>query len=80
MAPNQTLAPLSSLVHHRDSHAPGKGPTAVPKPARELHNGDSQPAAKPALPAAAHQADDVDTDGEIDVDNCDDRECQNQNK
>ncbi|KAF7665705.1 hypothetical protein LDENG_00135240 [Lucifuga dentata] len=73
VAPNLSLAPLSSLLHHRDSHAPGRGPAAVSKQARELYNGDSQPAAKPALPATAHPADDMDTDGEIDVDDCDDR-------
>ncbi|XP_075996952.1 v-ski avian sarcoma viral oncogene homolog b isoform X2 [Genypterus blacodes] len=68
----------SEADRDRDSHAPGRGPAAVPKPARELHNGDSQPAVKPALPAATaaaatHQAEDMDTDGEIDVDDCDDR-------
>ncbi len=75
-APNLTLAPLAPLVHPRDSHAPGRGPAAISRPLQELHNGDTQPAAKPAPSGTASRADDMDTDGEIDVDDCDDREYQ----
>lgn len=73
-APNLTPAPLAPPVHPRDSHAPGRGPAAISRPPQELHNGDAQPAAKPALSSAANQPEDMDTDGEIDVDDCDDRE------
>ncbi|XP_029358968.1 v-ski avian sarcoma viral oncogene homolog b isoform X2 [Echeneis naucrates] len=69
-APNLTQVPLAPPVHPRDSHAPGRGP--VSRPPKELHNGDEQPAEKTAHSAAANRADDMDTDGEIDVDDCDD--------
>ncbi|XP_053724491.1 v-ski avian sarcoma viral oncogene homolog b [Synchiropus splendidus] len=62
--PSVTQAAPVSLVHPGDSHAPGRGPAAISRPPRELHNGDMQVAAKP---------DDMDTDGEIDVDDSDDR-------
>ncbi|XP_044205465.1 v-ski avian sarcoma viral oncogene homolog b [Thunnus albacares] len=71
-APNLTLAPLTPLVHPRDSHAPGRGPAAISRPPQELHNGDAQPAAKLAPSSIANGTDDMDTDGEIDVDDCDD--------
>lgn len=73
---SMTLAPLAPPVHPRDSHAPGRGPTAISRPLQELHNGDAQPAAKLAPSGSTNRADDMDTDGEIDVDDCDDREYQ----
>ncbi|KAK9528848.1 hypothetical protein VZT92_012985 [Zoarces viviparus] len=72
-APNLTTAPLAPPVHPRDSHAPGRGPAAISRPPQELHNGDTQPAAKPSPSSTANQPEDMDTDGEIDVDDCDDR-------
>ncbi|XP_069001635.1 v-ski avian sarcoma viral oncogene homolog b [Embiotoca jacksoni] len=69
-APNLTLAPLAPAVHPKDSHTPGRGPAAISR--QELHNGDAQPTAKPADSSTANRADDIDTDGEIDVDDCDD--------
>ncbi|XP_075967050.1 v-ski avian sarcoma viral oncogene homolog b [Anarhichas minor] len=72
-APNLTTAPLAPPVHPRDSHAPGRGPAAISRPPQELHNGDTQPAAKPSPSCTANQPEDMDTDGEIDVDDCDDR-------
>nr|XP_057911737.1 v-ski avian sarcoma viral oncogene homolog b [Doryrhamphus excisus] len=51
------------LGHPGDSHAPGRGAKAI-QPGQ--HNGDMTPAAKQSL------LDDMDTDGEIDVDDCDD--------
>ncbi|XP_047439039.1 v-ski avian sarcoma viral oncogene homolog b [Mugil cephalus] len=70
IAPNLTLAPLAPPVHPKDSHTPGKGPTAISR--QELHNGDAQLAAKPSHSSTTNRADDIDTDGEIDVDDCDD--------
>ncbi|XP_051269871.1 v-ski avian sarcoma viral oncogene homolog b [Dicentrarchus labrax] len=70
--PNLTLAPLALPVHPRDSNAPGRGPGAISRPLQELHNGDTQPAAKPAPTSTANRPEDMDTDGEIDVDDCDD--------
>ncbi|XP_041639915.1 v-ski avian sarcoma viral oncogene homolog b [Cheilinus undulatus] len=72
-APNLTLAPLAPPVHPRDSNAPGRGPSAISRPPQELPNGDAQPAVKPAQSSTANRPDDMDTDGEIDVDDCDDR-------
>lgn len=73
MAPNLTLAPLAPPVP-RDGHTPARGPAAISRPLQELHNGDAKPSAKPAPCGAANKPDDMDTDGEIDVDDCDDRE------
>lgn len=73
-APNLTLAPLAPPVHLRESHAPGRGPTAISRPPQDLHNGDIQPAGKSALSGTFNQTDDMDTDGEIDVDDCENRE------
>ncbi|KAG7244724.1 hypothetical protein INR49_029743 [Caranx melampygus] len=72
-APNLTLVPLAPLVHPRDSHAPSRGPAAMSRPLQELHNGDVQPAVKPASSSTTNRVEDMDTDGEIDVDDCDDR-------
>lgn len=76
-APN--MAPMAPPVHPRDSHAPGRGPTAISKPPHELHNGDVKPKLKSA-PApssttnnnnsSSSRGEDMDTDGEIDVDDC----------
>ena len=74
MAPNLEQAPLAPLVHPRDSHAPGRGAAAISRPPQELHNGDAQSTAKLAPSSATNGTDDMDTDGEIDVDDCDDRE------
>lgn len=76
MAPNLTLAPVAPPVHSRDSHIPGREPAAVSRPPQELHNGDTQSAAKPVPSSTTSRPDDTDTDGEIDVDDCEDRECQ----
>nr|XP_046239354.1 v-ski avian sarcoma viral oncogene homolog b [Scatophagus argus] len=73
VTPNLTLAPLVPPVHPRDSHAPGRGHTAISRPLQELHNGEIQPAVKPAPSGTTNQPDDMDTDGEIDVDDSDDR-------
>lgn len=75
-APNLTIIPLAPPVHSGDSHAPCRGPAALSRPVQELHNGDAQLAVKPSVSRTTHQPDDMDTDGEIDVDNCDDRECK----
>ncbi|KAM3622212.1 uncharacterized protein V6R79_021916 [Siganus canaliculatus] len=71
-AHNLTRTPLAP-VHPRDSHTPGRGPASISKPLQELHNGEAQPAAKLACSSAAARPDDMDTDGEIEVDDCDDR-------
>ncbi|XP_031157444.1 v-ski avian sarcoma viral oncogene homolog b [Sander lucioperca] len=69
-APNLIAAPLAPPVHPRDSHTSGRGPAAISRLPQELHNGDAQPAAK-ISPSCT--AEDMDTDGEIDVGDCDDR-------
>ncbi|KAM8916380.1 v-ski avian sarcoma viral oncogene homolog b [Spinachia spinachia] len=69
LAPNAAPSPLAPPVHPMDSHAPARGPAAVTGPPQELPNGD----AKPPLSATTNQPEDMDTDGEIDVDDCDDR-------
>uniref|UniRef100_A0A8D3ECD8 Ski oncogene n=1 Tax=Scophthalmus maximus TaxID=52904 RepID=A0A8D3ECD8_SCOMX len=66
--PNLTLVPL----HPTESHAPGRGRTGISGPPQELHNGDAEPAAQAAPSSTSNQADNMDTDGEIDVDDCDD--------
>ncbi|XP_058487286.1 v-ski avian sarcoma viral oncogene homolog b [Solea solea] len=66
---NQALVPL---VHPRETHAPGRGPTAISRPPQELHNAEIEPSAKPAPSTTSNQNDNMDTDGEIDVDDCDD--------
>ncbi|KAM8756927.1 v-ski avian sarcoma viral oncogene homolog b [Acanthopagrus schlegelii] len=71
-APNLTLTPPAQPVHPRDSHAPSRGPAAISRPLQELQNGDTQHTAKPAPSSTANHPDDMDTDGEIDVDDCDD--------
>lgn len=75
-APNLSIIPLAPPVHPGDSHAPCRGPAAISKPVQELHNGDVQLAVKPSVSRTANPPEDMDTDGEIDVDNCDDRECK----
>lgn len=70
--PNLTLAPLPPPVHPRDSHTPGRGPAAISRLLQELPNGDRHSSAKPS--SSCTRPDDMDTDGEIDVDDCDDRE------
>lgn len=77
MAPNLTLA---STGHPRESLTPVRGPAAITRPLQELQNGDAKHSVKAAPTGAAGKLNDVDedmdTDGEIDVDDCDDRECQ----
>lgn len=67
---NGALTPLayhheepSALTHPSDSHAPGRGTPGIPRP----QNREPQPATRPTP-----TADDIDTDGEIDVDDCED--------
>lgn len=74
VAPNLTLAPLAPPVHLRDGHTLARGPAAISRPLQGLHNGDAKPTAKPSPCGATNKPDDMDTDGEIDVDDCDDRE------
>lgn len=73
-APNLTVIPLAPPVHPGEGHAPCRGPGAVPRPVQELHNGEAPLATRPSASRVANQTEDMDTDGEIDVDNCDDRE------
>uniref|UniRef100_A0A8C6SVQ7 Ski oncogene n=1 Tax=Neogobius melanostomus TaxID=47308 RepID=A0A8C6SVQ7_9GOBI len=71
-APN--MAPMAPSVHPRDSHTPGRGPTAISKPPHELHNGDVKSKLKSAPVSnstnSGGRVEDLDTDGEIDVDDC----------
>uniref|UniRef100_H3DBC2 Ski oncogene n=1 Tax=Tetraodon nigroviridis TaxID=99883 RepID=H3DBC2_TETNG len=71
--PPAPIIPLAPPLHPGDSHAPCRGPAAISRPAQEMHNGDAQLAAKPCVSRTTNQPDDMDTDGEIDVDNCDDQ-------
>ncbi|KAJ0068937.1 hypothetical protein NL108_015172 [Boleophthalmus pectinirostris] len=67
------MAPVVPPVHPRDSHAPGRGPNAISKPPHELQNGDAKPKLKPAPASSLNnnsRGEDMDTDGEIDVDDC----------
>ncbi|XP_038552977.1 v-ski avian sarcoma viral oncogene homolog b isoform X2 [Micropterus salmoides] len=64
--------PATQNEVERDSHAPGRGVPAISRPPYDLHNGDAQPAAKSAPSSTTNRPDDMDTDGEIDVDDCDD--------
>lgn len=75
-ASNLSIIPLAPPVHPGDSHAPCRGPAAISRPVQELHNGDVQLAVKPSVSRTTNLPEDMDTDGEIDVDNCDDRECK----
>ncbi|KAJ4927296.1 hypothetical protein JOQ06_015030 [Pogonophryne albipinna] len=68
-----TAAPLAPPVNPRDSHTPSRGSAVISRPPQEMHNGDAQPEVKPPPCSPANQPEDMDTDGEIDVDNCDDR-------
>ncbi|KAM6927392.1 v-ski avian sarcoma viral oncogene homolog b [Xenentodon cancila] len=60
---------VAPMLNHRDSHTSGRGPAAIS--IQELHHGDTQPAAKPSHCITPSRADNADTDGEIDVDDCD---------
>ncbi|KAL6111962.1 uncharacterized protein ACO6RY_08820 [Pungitius sinensis] len=71
-SPNPTPAPLAPPVHPTDCHAPGRGPAAVPGPPHGLPNGDAKPPPSTTT-STTNQPEDMDTDGEIDVDDCDDR-------
>lgn len=71
--PNMALGSMAPLVHPRDSHAPGRGPIAISKQPHELHNGDVKPKPKTSPSITANRGDDMDTDGEIDVDDCNER-------
>ncbi|XP_068172230.1 v-ski avian sarcoma viral oncogene homolog b [Antennarius striatus] len=70
--PNPTRAPIDPPVQPRDSHASSRGTTTIFRPLQELHNGDMQTPPKLASSSTTNQPDDMDTDGEIDVDDCDD--------
>lgn len=63
---------LAPAVHPKDSNTPDRGTAAIS--VQELHNGDAQPATKPAHSSNPGRAEDMDTDGEIDVDDYDDSE------
>lgn len=75
-APSLALAPLDAPVHPRNNHVGGRGPAAIFRPLQQLHNGDIQPATKLASSSPANPPNDMDTDGEIDIDDCDDCEYQ----
>lgn len=66
------FAHLAPVVHPKDSNTPDRGTAAIS--VQELHNGDAQPTTKPAHSSNTNRAEDMDTDGEIDVDDCDDGE------
>lgn len=66
------FAHLAPAVHPKDSNTPDRGTAAIS--VQELHNGDAQPTTKPAHSSNTNRAEDMDTDGEIDVDDCDDGE------
>lgn len=69
MAPNLTLA---SPGHPRDGHTPVRGPAAIARPLQELQNGDAK---HTGVAGKLNDKDmDVDSDGEIDVDDCGDRD------
>ncbi|XP_030585119.1 v-ski avian sarcoma viral oncogene homolog b isoform X1 [Archocentrus centrarchus] len=67
---NLAFAHLAPAVHPKDSNTPDRGTAAISM--QELHNGDAQPTTKPAHSSNPSRAEDMDTDGEIDVDDCDD--------
>uniref|UniRef100_A0A3Q4HYL6 Ski oncogene n=1 Tax=Neolamprologus brichardi TaxID=32507 RepID=A0A3Q4HYL6_NEOBR len=67
---NLAFAHLAPAVHPKDSNTPDRGTAAIS--VQELHNGDAQPTTKPAHSSNTNRAEDMDTDGEIDVDDCDD--------
>lgn len=61
---------MAPLLHPSDPHVSGRESKIIP--IQELHNGGPQPSLKPSHSASTGQVEDMDTDGEIDVDDCDD--------
>lgn len=68
--PNLTLAPFTPSVYPKDNHTPGRGAGAIPR--QELLNGNTPATVKLSHSSVTSRAEDMDTDGEIDVDDCDD--------
>ena len=65
----------SSQAHSRDTPAPGKGSGASSRTVHSLPNEVSQPASlRGSLPDASNGDEEMETDGEIDVDDCNDCE------
>ncbi|CAL8355349.1 unnamed protein product [Gadus morhua 'NCC'] len=63
----------SSQAHSRDTPAPGKGSGASSRTVHSLPNEVSQPASlRGSLPDASNGDEEMETDGEIDVDDCND--------
>lgn len=73
-APNLTLAAVAPPAHPNDSHTHCRGPSAISKTLQEQHNGGTISTAKSTPSNIPNEPDDMDTDGEIDVDDCDDGE------
>ncbi|KAM9409400.1 v-ski avian sarcoma viral oncogene homolog b [Pholidichthys leucotaenia] len=69
-APTLVPAPLNPPARPKDSHTPDRGTAAIST--KELHNGDASTTSKLIHFSNTNRADDMDTDGEIDVDDCDD--------
>ncbi|KAJ3602509.1 hypothetical protein NHX12_030263, partial [Muraenolepis orangiensis] len=82
LAPNLTLPPrgvhrdeASSQAHSRETPAPGKGSGAGSHTSHGSPNQSSRPVAlRASLPDATNGDEEMDTDGEIDVDDCNDCE------
>ncbi|XP_037534667.1 v-ski avian sarcoma viral oncogene homolog b [Nematolebias whitei] len=67
----ETLAAaVVPLLHPSDSYTSSREAKIIP--IQELHNGGTQPSTKLSYSAITGRAEDMDTDGEIDVDDCDD--------
>ncbi|CAL8340039.1 unnamed protein product [Merluccius merluccius] len=78
LAPNLTLTPrglhrseASSQAHSRETPAPGKGANSLP-PHGSSNESSQQAALRSSLPDATNEDEGMDTDGEIDVDDCND--------
>lgn len=61
---------MAPLLHSSDSYTSSREAKIIP--IQELHNGGTQPSTKLSYSAITGRAEDMDTDGEIDVDDCDD--------
>uniref|UniRef100_A0A8C5HK31 Ski oncogene n=1 Tax=Gouania willdenowi TaxID=441366 RepID=A0A8C5HK31_GOUWI len=64
-----TVPPPAALIQPKDDHTAISGPTATSR--QELQNGDTQTIEKSTHSSISNQVDGVDTDGEIEVDDCD---------
>lgn len=60
---------MAPLLHPSDSYTSGRESKIIP--IQELHNGGAQPSTKLSYSAITGRTEDMDTDGEIDVDDCD---------